>query len=598
MTRDGNLNPARRGPDPLTPIRMVFHRKIPPWGREWSGIFEVGETRSPIGGGGGGGGADGVPVGDRGRGREISHYRGSGTGTLKTQLIKLRFVEDVSDETDSCDRLGTGPPIGQLAGQPFFGDIDRSSQYVKIYRIEGAALSKQVFDGGSLDLTVLPRKAFADGGSLDLTARWINFVKGKAFIVVRSSDLNRDLQLDKMNVLTVCTTGLYMDSAQPDRREQLGLCIILPKPHRIAPNRTETRKISIRAGGRPSAGGSAGVAGEIAQPAAMPRREKFPAPRASQSLRAGSSQGGNGLPQAPSASQLLCVVSSQERPSYKTVLLSSPSLDHGHCIPQAPRASQSLCAGSSQQGNCLPQAPSASQPLRVGSSPKRPSYKTVFLSSPSLDQGPRASQPLCAGSSQEGNCLPQAPSASQSLRAGSSQERPSYLTVLCSSPSLVQGNCRLQAPSVSQSLHVESSLEKRTDRSILESPSLDRVPHLLHQSSVKTVCRLGPSTPQLVLDSGIRNVMVCLRHIYSKRIYSGKLIDGISVINNTETKLIWFVKAATVEEFNNGSRRDIIDLRQLMVEAVLKPYKVRGLKSWTHSLAGAVLHGPLKTHFS
>ncbi|CAL5362022.1 unnamed protein product [Camellia sinensis] len=71
-----------------------------------------------------------------------------------------------------------------------------------------------------------------------------------------------------------------------------------------------------------------------------------------------------------------------------------------------------------------------------------------------------------------------------------------------------------------------------------------------------------------------RNVMVCLRHIYSKRIYSGKLIDGISVINNTETKLIWFVKAATVEEFNNGSRRDIIDLRQLMVEAVLKPYKV------------------------
>ncbi|GMQ10140.1 hypothetical protein CsSME_00053262 [Camellia sinensis var. sinensis] len=281
---------------------------------------------------------------------------------------------------------------------------------------------------------------------------------------------------------------------------------------------------------------------------------------------------------------------------------------------------------------------------------------TVSLSSPSLDQGPRASQPLCAGSSQEGNCLPQAPSASQSLRAGSSQERPSYLTVLCSSPSLVQGNCRLQAPSVSQSLHVESSLEKRTDRSILESPSLDQVPHVLHQPSVKTVCRLGPSPPQLVLDSGIRyvvegkwknswfgwmssetslsnegkrlisiypcgstdeadayclaqnecetdhsvkfyslygvniviervqadvhswidnkyeywskngkgksrwwdhirdefiqifrNVMVCLRHIYRKRIYSGKLIDGISVINNTQTKLIWFVKAATVE---------------------------------------------------
>ncbi|CAL5444629.1 unnamed protein product [Camellia sinensis] len=73
----------------------------------------------------------------------------------------------------------------------FFGDRDRSSQYVKIYRIEGAALSKQVFDGGSLDLTVLPRKAFADGGSLDLTSRWINVVKGKAFIVVRSSDLNR-----------------------------------------------------------------------------------------------------------------------------------------------------------------------------------------------------------------------------------------------------------------------------------------------------------------------------------------------------------------------------------------------------------------------
>ncbi|CAL5436708.1 unnamed protein product [Camellia sinensis] len=43
-----------------------------------SGIFGVGETRTPIGGGGG----DRVPVGDRGRGREISHYRGSGTGSV------------------------------------------------------------------------------------------------------------------------------------------------------------------------------------------------------------------------------------------------------------------------------------------------------------------------------------------------------------------------------------------------------------------------------------------------------------------------------------------------------------------------------------
>ncbi|KAL7179402.1 hypothetical protein ACSBR1_042736 [Camellia fascicularis] len=457
----------------------------------------------------------------------------------------------------------------------------------------------------------------------------------------------------------------------------------------------------------------------------MPRRETFPAPRASQSLRAGSSQGGNCLPQAPSASQSLRVVSSQETPSYKTVLLSSPSLDQGHCLPQTPRASQSLCAWSSQQGNCLPQAPSASQSLRVGSSPKRPSYKTVLLSSPSLDQGPRASQPLCAGSSQEGNCLPQAPSASQLLRAGSSQERRSYLTVLCSSPSLDQGNCLLQAPSVSQSLHVESSLEKLG--SILYSPSLDQKLHVLDQPLVKTVgqvCfrRLAPSTPQSVhvgssqekrtcrllslpssdqemhvLDSGIqyvvegiwkkfwsgwissetslsnerkflisiypfgsrdeadayrltqyecetghtvkfyfldgvniviervqadvhswidnkyenwskngkcksrwwdhirdefiqifRNVMVCLRHIYSKRIYSGKLIDGISVINNRETKLIWFVKAATVEEFNKGSRRDIVDLRQLMVEAVLKPYIV--CNTWDRTKEQAAIY--------
>ncbi|CAL5441130.1 unnamed protein product [Camellia sinensis] len=403
----------------------------------------------------------------------------------------------------------------------------------------------------------------------------------------------------------------------------------------------------------------------------MPQMENAQAPRASQSLHAGSSQEGNSPPQAPSASQSLRAGSSQEKLSYKEALCKRQNLD---------------------QGSCLPQPPSASQSLRALSSQERRSNSTI-LYLPSLDQKPHV--------------------LDQSLRAGSSQEKLSYKEALCKRKNLDQGSCLPQPPSASQSLCALSSQERRSNSTILYLPSLDQKTHVLDQPLVITVgqgcyCRLAPSTPQsvhvgssqelqtcklltlrssdqemLVLDSGIqyvvegiwkklwfgwipsetslsnerkflismyrsrskeealayrfaqyecetdhtvkfyfldgfniiiervqadvhswidnkyeswlkngnckprwwvhiqnefiqifRNVMVCLRLIYSKRIYSGKLIDGISVINNRETKLIWFVKAATVEEFNDGSRRDIIDLRQLMVEAVLKPYIV------------------------
>lgn len=365
-------------------------------------------------------------------------------------------------------------------------------------------------------------------------------------------------------MLTVCTTGLYMDPARPDVSEQL----------------------------------------------AMPRRGKFRAPRASQSLRVGSSREGQSL----------------------------PSLDQGNCLPQGPSASQSLRAGSSQEGNCLPQAPSTSQSLRVGSSQERPpSYLTALLSSLNSDQG---------------NCLPQAPSVSQ---LPSLDQVPRVLNQPLVE-TVGQGCYRRLAPNTPQSVHVGSSQEKRTCNSdqgmhvlgsgiqyvvegrwknfrsgwtsletslsnerkflisIYPCGSIDEAhAYSLAQDECKTdhtvkfhfldgvniVIERVQADVHSWIDNKyeywrqngkrksswwdhirdefiqiFRNVMVCLRHIYSKRIYSGKLIDGISVINNRETKLIWFVKAATEEEFNNGSRRDIIDLRQLMVEAVLKRYIV------------------------